>query len=391
MEFKFNLRNILGDEITLLDNKLTTYKTSSGDYKRQLCEVIDKAGIASAKAQNLHAAITSATRLMHSDHHLYIMKEEDTGDPEMVVGLLKMGHKKLFVYDIQGNQHEMEPLCVLDFYIHESRQRKGLGKKLFEYMLKCEGVRPVHLAIDRPSAKFIGFLHKHYNLKATINQVNNYVIFDGFFRDRPAEAKRGRGNKAPVHPYINKGDEKKTSQHGDTASIQREKEALNHIALPRPNSHEDTPSTPGSGGRQAGAGDQIQSGGLAAQDSSYSRHGVDLHQPSQTVADVNINTTKTQHSESTSPIQRRRDGLLREYNALKNEAKIPLRTQQPYTSSSTGDTEATVDRGWPSGASTQDQIARMNSTSWNLFGVPASSSQPAGQRTQKSYSNTRLW
>jgi len=33
-------------------------------------------------------------------------------------------------------QYEVNPLCVLDFYIHESRQRTGCGKKMFEHMLK---------------------------------------------------------------------------------------------------------------------------------------------------------------------------------------------------------------------------------------------------------------
>ena len=32
-------------------------------------------------------------------------------------------------------QHEVSPLCVLDFYVHESRQRCGHGKLLFEAML----------------------------------------------------------------------------------------------------------------------------------------------------------------------------------------------------------------------------------------------------------------
>lgn len=27
---------------------------------------------------------------------------------------------------------EVEPLCVLDFYVHESYQRQGVGKALFE-------------------------------------------------------------------------------------------------------------------------------------------------------------------------------------------------------------------------------------------------------------------
>ena len=38
--------------------------------------------------------------------------------------------------DPQGVQRELEPLCVLDFYIHESRQRLGLGRRLFETMLR---------------------------------------------------------------------------------------------------------------------------------------------------------------------------------------------------------------------------------------------------------------
>ena len=53
-----------------------------------------------------------------------------------VIGIIKVGSKKLFVYDRDGEQHEMQPLCVLDFYVHESRQRNGCGKKLFQYMLQ---------------------------------------------------------------------------------------------------------------------------------------------------------------------------------------------------------------------------------------------------------------
>ena len=34
----------------------------------------------------------------------------------------------------------MVPLCVLDFYVHESRQRKGCGKRLFEAMLEVCGL-----------------------------------------------------------------------------------------------------------------------------------------------------------------------------------------------------------------------------------------------------------
>ena len=37
------------------------------------------------------------------------------------------------------------------------------------------------MAVDRPSPKLLGFLKKHYGLAQNIPQVNNYVIFDGFF------------------------------------------------------------------------------------------------------------------------------------------------------------------------------------------------------------------
>lgn len=36
----------------------------------------------------------------------------------------------------------IEPLCVLDFYVHESHQRNGIGLILFEVMLASEKVPP---------------------------------------------------------------------------------------------------------------------------------------------------------------------------------------------------------------------------------------------------------
>ena len=33
-------------------------------------------------------------------------------------------------------QNEVVPLCVMDFFVHHTKQRNGCGKKLFEHMLK---------------------------------------------------------------------------------------------------------------------------------------------------------------------------------------------------------------------------------------------------------------
>lgn len=98
-----------------------------------------------------------------------------------IIGFLKVGYKKLFVLDDREAHNEVEPLCILDFYIHESVQRHGHGRELFQHMLQKERVEPHQLAIDRPSPKLLKFLNKHYNLETTVPQVNNFVIFEGFF------------------------------------------------------------------------------------------------------------------------------------------------------------------------------------------------------------------
>lgn len=47
-----------------------------------------------------------------------------------------MGWKKLYLFDKKGSRSEAMVYCLLDFYIHETRQRQGYGNKLFEHMLK---------------------------------------------------------------------------------------------------------------------------------------------------------------------------------------------------------------------------------------------------------------
>ena len=52
-----------------------------------------------------------------------------------VYGGIKTGIKRLFIRVETGAFVELEPLCVLDFYVHEQYQRQGLGKQLFEVHL----------------------------------------------------------------------------------------------------------------------------------------------------------------------------------------------------------------------------------------------------------------
>jgi alpha-tubulin N-acetyltransferase 1 len=79
--------------------------------------------------------------ITNSDHRIYMQ-----ADSKKVYGFIKIGTKNLFHRDYSGNVKEISPLCVLDFYVHESVQRHGIGKAIFEKMLETERVDPRKLA-----------------------------------------------------------------------------------------------------------------------------------------------------------------------------------------------------------------------------------------------------
>ena len=216
MEFDFDVNKVLPNTITFVDCKRSPFAKHAKDVKslrKQLDKIIDTLGVASSKAQGLHAVITTATKLQYSDHELYILKDPSANEGRgAAVGMIKVGRKTLFLLDMQGVQNEMVPLCVMDFYVHHTKQRHGCGKKLFEHMLQIHNLQPSQVAIDRPSHKFLSFLKKHYGLQNSIAQPNKFLVFDQFFRDlnavgyvprRSQRLKSGSygNNKPAIHPY----------------------------------------------------------------------------------------------------------------------------------------------------------------------------------------------
>eukprot|EP00069_Balaena_mysticetus_P002791 bmy_16294T0 len=219
MEFPFDVDALLPERITVLDQHLRPPARRPGtttparvDLQQQIMTIVDELGKASAKAQHLPAPITSASRMQSNRHVMYILKDTSArlAGKGAIVGFLKVGYKKLFVLDDREAHNEVEPLCILDFYIHESLQRHGHGRELFQYMLQKERVEPHQLAIDRPSQKLLKFLNKHYNLETTVPQVNNFVIFEGFFAHQHrkfshlvwGEGKEGGGFLVPSVPSL---------------------------------------------------------------------------------------------------------------------------------------------------------------------------------------------
>ncbi|KAK7865930.1 hypothetical protein R5R35_005004 [Gryllus longicercus] len=190
MEFTFPVTKIFREKITKVKNDLLPEGFSDpGPLGRQcpqyVAQVVDALGTASADAQGLAHPVTSADRLRNSDHTVYVMVDNSSGSKNgRIVGFLKTGYKNLYLYDKNGHNHETKPLCVLDFFIHDALQRRGLGKELFDHMLRDSDISPKHLALDRPSDTFMAFVRKHYGLFKTIPQVNHYAIYDDFFSKR---------------------------------------------------------------------------------------------------------------------------------------------------------------------------------------------------------------
>ncbi|XP_076302447.1 alpha-tubulin N-acetyltransferase-like [Lasioglossum baleicum] len=203
MEFKFNVNKLLPRKInkvthTLIPENFRGDRRELNECQRQLSRVLDDMGEASARAQGLNKSITNALRLRDTDHVVYLLVDNEANNGlGSVVGLLKTGSKNLFMFDETGAHYQLKPRCILDFYVHESRQRMGLGNILYQHMLSEENIRPVKLAIDRPSEKFLAFLDKYYGLSKIIPQNNKFVVFQGFFDDEHQDVRTNRYSLPP--------------------------------------------------------------------------------------------------------------------------------------------------------------------------------------------------
>nr|Q5DD96.1 RecName: Full=Alpha-tubulin N-acetyltransferase; Short=Alpha-TAT; Short=TAT; AltName: Full=Acetyltransferase mec-17 homolog [Schistosoma japonicum]AAW26210.1 SJCHGC00609 protein [Schistosoma japonicum] len=199
MDFRAGLENVLQQEVTVIHGEETRklciannkyLNGKDADTFRNLAVLLDHLGERSAKAQKLPKPVTSFIKFRNSDQSIFLLSDIPVKKFVIliymffrVLGFLKVGRKRLFVHDSKGVCVECIPLCILDFYIHESHQRKGYGKKLFDFMLKTENIQPSYLAIDLPSMKMIQFLHKHYHLINPIYSPNNFVVYSEFFNN----------------------------------------------------------------------------------------------------------------------------------------------------------------------------------------------------------------
>ena len=135
-------------------------------------------------------------------YQLTLFNRFGNGGKGSVVGLLKVGHKKLFLLDEVikhliiiylkcvfmkcfqvwsptqvGKPNELVPLCVLDFYVAERRQRSGCGSKLFQHMLIDQRADPRwHNPVDNPQREQVVLKKTPWKIHLTIDTFSQYVM-----------------------------------------------------------------------------------------------------------------------------------------------------------------------------------------------------------------------
>ncbi|KAL6749678.1 touch receptor neuron protein Mec-17-domain-containing protein [Haematococcus lacustris] len=195
MEFDFAVPGIAAEGITVWDSRAVR-KLASADADN-LETLLATFGKRSASAQGLPAAITDIHRLRSTDQRLYLHAVRHAGRTR-VSGGLKVGTKKLFVRTADSNLQEIQPQCVLDFYVHESCQRQGIGKQLFQAFLSQEQQDPGAVAYDRPSPKLLAFLQRHFGLTEYVPQNNNFVVFQRYWQLHPPASTLGSSRRPNV-------------------------------------------------------------------------------------------------------------------------------------------------------------------------------------------------
>ena len=189
---------VLRDGVTRLTGEQVA--SLDADDAEALEAIVDALGAESGVAQALKGPLTTLAKLRDAPaQRLYVLREGSAA-----LGLLKVGPKHLYYWRKGGGTVELDPPCVLDFYVAAAAQRRGAGRRLFEAMLEAEGAGGAcAFAYDRPSPKMLPFLRKHYGLGAFVEQPNNFVVFDSYFGADGGPARKSRcENRQDTHARV---------------------------------------------------------------------------------------------------------------------------------------------------------------------------------------------
>ena len=164
----------------------------------EVVSLINMIGSASSQAQNLSHTITTFNSFASGDNTMYILFDDTH---TRVLGFVKIGPRHLFLWDHFGVQHEMQPICLLDFFTFQTEQRKGYGRKMIDRVLRDLNLQMQQIPIDRPSALCLSFMKKHFGLSEYVPQNNKYVVFDQFWRSEFQNEHRNRDYNPNIQQF----------------------------------------------------------------------------------------------------------------------------------------------------------------------------------------------
>ncbi|OHT08297.1 Alpha-tubulin N-acetyltransferase [Tritrichomonas foetus] len=164
-----------------------------------LISLINEIGSSSSRAQGLPHIITTFSSFSSSDNILYILVDDTQ---TRVLGFVKIGPRHLFLWDRYGSQHEMNPICLLDFFTYQTEQRKGYGRKMIDRVLNDLDLQMQQIPIDRPSSLCLSFMKKHFGLSEYVPQNNKFVVFDQFWKSDFQNYKPSRDSNLNTHRTV---------------------------------------------------------------------------------------------------------------------------------------------------------------------------------------------
>lgn len=196
MQFGFSVAGVFGlrqSGVALLTDQ--SLKSMPPSQQKKVEIVLDGMGRGSQAAQGLPSPVTSLAYIRESRHFLFLAVDGDR-----CLGILKGGIKHLFMLDSQNETHEMDAMCCLDFYTHETMQRRGIGTKLFRAMELHTHISAQGWAFDRPSPKLLAFLSRVYAMQGFKTQPNNFLMLDAAIRLWGTEFRQYRRSKRHYVP-----------------------------------------------------------------------------------------------------------------------------------------------------------------------------------------------
>ena len=115
-------------------------------------------------------------RFEGSDNRVY-MKVKGS----RVEGMMVVGSRTVMYRDDRGKCVDISPLCVVDFYVHDRLQRRGIGIGIFSKMMKSEKIAVNKIAYDRPSPAILQFVSKYFDLWKHTQQSSGVLVYDAYF------------------------------------------------------------------------------------------------------------------------------------------------------------------------------------------------------------------